>query len=539
MLLLLLQTISAGIVLQPPLLTNTSQIYEAGISVGAVNVEVPLFSNSNSFYPASVNNGADTLSPSLFTNTNSFYSQNINLGAVVLASSLFSNSNSFFASTVNRGGVTLAPSLFSNSNSFYTATITNGAVSLAPSLFSNTNSFFASTVSNGGVNLILPLFTNTNSFYSQNITLGAVILTGSLFTNSNSFYTATVTKGTVNLSSSLFSNTNTFYSPVITKGTVNLSPSLFTNTNSFYSSLITKGAVSLSPSLFSNTNSFFSSTVAASSFLSVSLFSNSNSFYTPTLNITISGTATGIATSAPLTLTGKGFIGATLNIGFKPSLFDIASAVRIELATELNRIDVNISSRLAEGSYLTPPSISDISAEIDTNSIKLNNIESDLIIINEGVQKVSLLVPHSTDLISGTSVLSPSLFTNTNIFHTPVITQGFPIQGGTATGIATSAPFILVGKGFIEATLNIGLKPSVFDIASAIRSELAIELNRIDVNISSRLAGSSYTIPPSASAIRSEIDANSIKLNNIESDLIVINNGIKKASLLVPHSENL
>ena len=516
MLLLLLQTISAGIVLQPPLLTNTSQIYEAGISVGAVNVEVPLFSNSNSFYPASVNNGADTLSPSLFTNTNSFYSQNINLGAVVLAPSLFSNSNSFFASTVNRGGVTLAPSLFSNSNSFYTATITNGVVSLAPSLFSNTNSFFASTVSNGGVNLILPLFTNTNSFYSQNITLGAVILTGSLFTNSNSFYTATVTKGAVNLS-----------------------PSLFTNTNSFYSSLITKGAVSLSPSLFSNTNSFFSSTVAASSFLSVSLFSNSNSFYTPTLNITISGTATGIATSVPLTLTGKGFIEATLNIGFKPSLFDIASAVRIELATELNRIDVNISSRLAEGSYLTPPSISDISAEIDTNSIKLNNIESDLIIINEGVQKVSLLVPHSTDLISGTSVLSPSLFTNTNIFHTPVITQGFPIQGGTATGIATSAPFILVGKGFIEATLNIGLKPSVFDIASAIRSELAIELNRIDVNISSRLAGSSYTIPPSASAIRSEIDANSIKLNNIESDLIVINNGIKKASLLVPHSENL
>lgn len=55
--------------------------------------------------------------------------------------------------------------------------------------------------------------------------------------------------------------------------------------------------------------------------------------------------------------------------------------------------------------------------------------------------------------------------------------------------------------------------PSSTTVATAVRSELATELARIDVATSTRLASASYTTPPTAAAIRTEIDANSTKLD--------------------------
>lgn len=58
-------------------------------------------------------------------------------------------------------------------------------------------------------------------------------------------------------------------------------------------------------------------------------------------------------------------------------------------------------------------------------------------------------------------------------------------------------------------------------IAAQVRTELAVELARIDAAVSTRLAASSYTAPttpPTAAAIRSEIDTNSTKLAAILED---------------------
>ena len=61
--------------------------------------------------------------------------------------------------------------------------------------------------------------------------------------------------------------------------------------------------------------------------------------------------------------------------------------------------------------------------------------------------------------------------------------------------------------------------PSAASIASATRSELAVELARVDVATSSRLATSGYTAPsaaPTVTAIRQEMDSNSTKLANLD-----------------------
>lgn len=58
--------------------------------------------------------------------------------------------------------------------------------------------------------------------------------------------------------------------------------------------------------------------------------------------------------------------------GNVPSAATVASQVRTELTTELGRIDVATSTRLATAGYTAPPSASSIRSEIDANSTKLD-----------------------------------------------------------------------------------------------------------------------------------------------------------------------
>ena len=61
--------------------------------------------------------------------------------------------------------------------------------------------------------------------------------------------------------------------------------------------------------------------------------------------------------------------------------------------------------------------------------------------------------------------------------------------------------------------------PTASAIASQVRTELSVELGRVDQNISSRLAAADYTAPsaaPTVTAIRQEMDSNSTKLANLD-----------------------
>jgi hypothetical protein len=89
------------------------------------------------------------------------------------------------------------------------------------------------------------------------------------------------------------------------------------------------------------------------------------------------------------------------------------------------------------------------------------------------------------------------------------------------SGVATAVRSELTTElGRIDTTVSSRLAtsgytapPSAANNATAVRSELATELGRIDVATSTRLATSGYTAPPSVSAIRTEMDSNSTKLD--------------------------
>ena len=129
-----------------------------------------------------------------------------------------------------------------------------------------------------------------------------------------------------------------------------------------------------------------------------------------------------------------------------PTASAIASQVRSELATELARVDVATSSRLAAADYTAPsaaPTVTAIRTEMDSNSTKLANLDATV-----------------------------------------------------SSRLATS--------GYTAPTTP----PTAAANATAVRTELATELARVDAAVSTRLAGSAYTAPSNSdvTAIKAKTD---------------------------------
>ena len=264
---------------------------------------------------------------------------------------------------------------------------------------------------------------------------------------------------------------------------------------------------------------------------------------------------------------------ATVGYSAPVSAATLASQVRTELSVELARIDVATSSRLASVSYTIPPTVTAIRSEIDTNSTKLD-------------------VAVSTRLASGTYSTPPTALVIAGQVRTELNTELTKIVAIPANPLLTTDSRL----NNLDATVSSRLASNSYTapiaasvVASQVRTELSTELGRIDVATSTRLASANYTAPNNSgiasiledtnelqnnqnqwitatgfatptnvsnaqTAIISEINANETKLDSIkaktdilvntdlsgvEAGLVVINEGVKKASLLVPHSEDL
>lgn len=146
-------------------------------------------------------------------------------------------------------------------------------------------------------------------------------------------------------------------------------------------------------------------------------------------------------------------------------------------AINLDNLDVAVSTRLASSGYTTPPTVAAIRTEIDTNSTKLDAAVS--------------------TRLAAASYTAPA---NADIAAIKAKTDNLPSDPADESSIQA-------------AIAAIPPAPSSTTVATAVRSELATELARIDVATSTRLASASYTTPPTAAAIRTEIDANSTKLD--------------------------
>lgn len=203
-----------------------------------------------------------------------------------------------------------------------------------------------------------------------------------------------------------------------------------------------------------------------------------------------------------------------------PSAATNASAVRTELATELARVDAATSTRLAAASYTAPPSAASIRTEMDANSTRLANLDAtvgsrsvagDAMTLTSGertaiANEVEAQIIDDTDsekvlqaIIDKIAAANPSL---------DDLTLG-AIASAVRTELAVELARIDAAITTRLASASYTAPPSASTNASAVRTELATELGRIDAATSTRLASASYTAPPSAatnaSAVRTEL----------------------------------
>jgi hypothetical protein len=196
---------------------------------------------------------------------------------------------------------------------------------------------------------------------------------------------------------------------------------------------------------------------------------------TRTLTTAIDNSST-IAAAVWTYASGRTITGGTVDtLTNAPSAAQIASQVRTELNTELGRIDVATSTRLASNSYTTPPTAATITATVwaaaDKTGYSLTEAERTAI-----ATAVQAGILNEND---GQAILNAivNAIGNQNIDQVALVAAiraDLERSGGTlATRLAASA---------------YTTPPTGAQNASAVRSELATELGRIDATISSRLA---------------------------------------------------
>jgi len=187
-----------------------------------------------------------------------------------------------------------------------------------------------------------------------------------------------------------------------------------------------------------------------------------------------------------------------------PTAAAIATQVRTELATELARVDAAVSTRLASSAYTAAPTTAQIATAVEGSILNEADGQAVLNAIvgaigNTNLSEVSLVAAVRADLerVGGKIDSIP--------------TTAAPTAVANATAVWSAATKEITG-GTVTTLTNSPSVPSAASIASATRTELAVELARVDATVSSRLAGSAYTAPSTAptaaanaSAVRTEL----------------------------------
>jgi ubiquinone biosynthesis protein UbiJ len=190
-----------------------------------------------------------------------------------------------------------------------------------------------------------------------------------------------------------------------------------------------------------------------------------------------------------------------------PSASTVATAVRTELGTELGRIDQNISSRLADADYTTPPTAAQIATAVEGSL--LNEADGQAVlnalvgaIGNQNVDEIALVAAIRSDLERNGGKLDS------------IPTDAAPSAATVASAVWSASTKEITG-GTVTTLTNSPDVPTEAEIASQVRTELSVELGRIDAAVSSRLApsGTLATVTtltnaptvPTAAAIADEV----------------------------------
>jgi hypothetical protein len=172
-----------------------------------------------------------------------------------------------------------------------------------------------------------------------------------------------------------------------------------------------------------------------------------------------------------------------------PTAAQNATAVRSELATELARVDVATSTRLATAGYTTPPTAASIRSEIDANSTKLD------VAVGTRLASSSYVAPANSD-VAAIKAKTDNL-------------PADPASEGTVSSRSSQASVNAIPTNPLLTTDS--------------------RLNTLDANISTRLASSSYTAPANA-----DIAAIKAKTDELPADTEAELASIKKNTDLIP-----
>lgn len=178
----------------------------------------------------------------------------------------------------------------------------------------------------------------------------------------------------------------------------------------------------------------------------------------------------------------------------------------------------NLDTQLAAIPTTAAPTVAAIRTELDANSTKLANLDA----------TVSSRSTYAGADTSGTTTLLSRL-TSGRAANLDNLSTAPPSAGDIATAVWAAASRTLTAAidqsttiaaavwgyasgrtitgGSVDTLVNAPTVPSAAAIASQVRTELATELARLDAAISTRLASSSYTTPPTASAIAAAVNS--------------------------------
>src|SRR5262249_47192594 len=134
-------------------------------------------------------------------------------------------------------------------------------------------------------------------------------------------------------------------------------------------------------------------------------------------------------------------------------------------------------------------------------------------------QPLVFLMVDSSDHISGKTGLAPAVTISKagGGFASPAgavteVGNGWYKVAGNATDSNTLGPLLLHGSAAGADPTDDRFDVVAYDPQSA----TSLGLSNLDAAVSSRMATFAYTAPPSAAAIRVEMDANSTKLANLD-----------------------
>lgn len=194
-----------------------------------------------------------------------------------------------------------------------------------------------------------------------------------------------------------------------------------------------------------------------------------------------------------------------------PTSAPTVTAIRQEMdsnSTKLANLDATVSSRLASSAYSAAPTTAQIATAVEGSLLNEADGQAVLNAIvgaigNTNLSEVSLVAAVRADLerVGGKidsipTTAAPTAASIASATRTELTTELGRLDAAVSTRLATS--------GYTAPPTP----PTAAANATAVRTELATELSRVDVATSTRLAGSAYTAPSNSdvTAIKAKTD---------------------------------